>query len=154
MCLILLHTICILANIILFGRLTGIFATESFGDACDYQHQNLIAPIKNNNTYSQGTELITFNNDSSYKLRHKIDVALLSTIATSMPSFREKVMNIVHWLFMIGAVEFLVSSIENFVWIISVKRQTFRMGVSLFRSLVQRVSQIYFHLQKKSVPKV
>ncbi|CAF1318246.1 unnamed protein product [Rotaria sordida] len=137
-CFLMLHTICNLIHLLLFGRLTGLFATESFGDNCDYRHQNTIGPTKNNNTYSQVIELNRFNNDSSYKLRHNIDVILSSTIATSMPSFREKVMNIVHWLFIIGAVELLASSIENFIWTISVKRQTSRMSVSLFRSIVQR----------------
>ncbi|CAF4834287.1 unnamed protein product, partial [Rotaria sp. Silwood1] len=63
----------------------------------------------NTKNYDYGSVKVKM--DITYILRHKIDVALLSTIATSMPSFREKVMNIVHWLFMIGAVEFLVVSI-------------------------------------------
>ncbi|CAF1376631.1 unnamed protein product [Rotaria sordida] len=145
-CLIVIYTICFLMSLILFGRLTGIFATKSFGDNCDYQHQNSIGPIKNNNTYSPVIELNLFNNNPLYKLRHNIDVILSSTIAISIPSFREKVMNIVHWLFIITAVEFLASSIGNFIWNISAKRQTFCMSVSLFRSIIQRVSQIHFHL--------
>ncbi|CAF3763873.1 unnamed protein product [Rotaria sordida] len=65
-------------------------------------------------------------------------VILSSTLATSMPLFREKIMNMVYWLFIIGAVEFLAGLLEGFIWNISAKRQTLRMRVSLFRSILQR----------------
>ncbi|CAF1307771.1 unnamed protein product [Rotaria sordida] len=66
MCLGMVETICTLVTLVLFGRLTGIFVTESFGDNCDYQHQNSIASIENNNTYPQVIELNMLNNNSSY----------------------------------------------------------------------------------------
>ncbi|CAF1162851.1 unnamed protein product [Rotaria sordida] len=47
-------------------------------------------------------------------------------------------MNIVHLLFITGAVQLLAFSMANFIWTISVKRQMLCMSVSLFRSLVQR----------------
>ncbi|CAF1262542.1 unnamed protein product [Rotaria sordida] len=137
-CLNILHVCCISANLILFGKLTGLFAIESFGDNCDHQHRNSIAPITHNNTYSQDIELNIFNNASSHKLRYNSDVFLSSTIATSIPSFRQKVMHMVHLLFITGALELLIGSMSVFLWAISVKRQIFRMSVLLFRSLVQR----------------
>ncbi|CAF0893700.1 unnamed protein product [Rotaria sordida] len=66
-CLAVMDTICALVIPVIFGRLTGIFVTEAFGDNCDYQHQNSTTLMKNNNTYSQAIELNMFNNDSSYK---------------------------------------------------------------------------------------
>ncbi|CAF1156838.1 unnamed protein product, partial [Rotaria sordida] len=137
-CLILVHAFCIIANLILFGRLTGLFVIESFGDNCDHQYRNSIAPIIHNNTYFQDIELRIFNHAPSHKLRNNRDVILSSTIATSIPSFRQKVMNMVHWLFIIGTMELLFGAISVFIWTISVKRQIFRMSVFLFRSLVQR----------------
>ncbi|CAF4022681.1 unnamed protein product, partial [Rotaria sordida] len=122
--------------------LTGLFAIESFGDNCDHQHRNSIAPITHNNTYSQDIELNIFNNASSHKLRYNSDVFLSSTIATSIPSFRQKVMHMVHLLFITGALELLIGSMSVFLWAISVKRQIFRMSVLLFRSLVQRGNDI------------
>ncbi|CAF1641856.1 unnamed protein product, partial [Rotaria sp. Silwood1] len=98
-CLAVVDTTCALVIPVLFGRLTGIFVTEAFGDNCDYQHQNSITSMKNNNTYLQAIELNIFNNDSSYKLRHTMGVILSSTSATSVPLFREKIMNMVYWLF-------------------------------------------------------
>ncbi|CAF1071435.1 unnamed protein product [Rotaria sordida] len=122
----------------IFRLVTGMFVTESFDHNCHYQHQNSTPTTKNNNTYSQVIRLNLFNNDPSYKVRHEVDVILSSTLTTSMTSFREKVINIVHWLFIISAVQFLTCLIENLIWTISIKRQTFRMSVSLFRSIVQR----------------
>ncbi|CAF3902571.1 unnamed protein product [Rotaria sp. Silwood1] len=139
-CLAVVDTICALVIPVLFGRLTGIFVTEAFSDNCDYQHQNSITSMKNNNTYLQAIELNIFNNDSSYKLRHTMGVILSSTSATSVPLFREKIMNMVYWLFIISAVEFLAGLLEGFIWNISVKRQTFRMRVSLLRSILQRLT--------------
>ncbi|CAF3218820.1 unnamed protein product [Rotaria sp. Silwood2] len=71
-------------------------------------------------------------------MRHNSDVILLSTLATPMHLFREKVMKIIYRLFIISAIEFLAAVIEHYIWNISVKRQTSRMSVFLFRSLVQR----------------
>ncbi|CAF5024576.1 unnamed protein product [Rotaria sp. Silwood1] len=154
LCLMLFHTVCILASLVLFGRVTGLFAIQSFGDNCYDQRQNSIIAIKNNNTYPEGIELNIFNNVSSHEMHHNSDAVLLSTLATSMSSFRKKVMDIVYWLFIIGAVEFLLGSIENFLWTISTKRQICRMSVSIFRSLVQRVSRMYCHLSKEIILKV
>ncbi|CAF2851921.1 unnamed protein product [Rotaria sp. Silwood2] len=137
-CLAVLHVICILTNLVMFGRLTGIFAIESFGGSCDDQHQTSIAPSNNNNTYPQDIELNILNNALSHKLFKNTSAILLSTLPTSMPSFREKVIHMVHWLFIIGAVQFLASSIAYFSWVISIKRQMARMSVALFRTLVQR----------------
>ncbi|CAF4137845.1 unnamed protein product [Rotaria sp. Silwood2] len=83
----------------------------------------------NNNTGAKSNGFNIFSNVSSHKLHYNSDVSLLSTLGTSMPSFKEKVMNIVCWLLITGGVEFLAGSIENFVWIICVKRQMFRMSV-------------------------
>ncbi|CAF2451835.1 unnamed protein product [Rotaria sp. Silwood2] len=71
-------------------------------------------------------------------MRHNSDVILLSTLATPMHLFREKVMKIIYRLFIISAIEFLAAVVEHYIWNISVKRQTSRMSVFLFRSLVQR----------------
>ncbi|CAF4504776.1 unnamed protein product [Rotaria sp. Silwood2] len=136
-CLGVLHAICIVANLVFFGRLTGIFVTESFGDNCDHQYQNSTASIKNYDTYPQAIKLNIFNNAPSHKLGYD-NFILLSNLATSMPSFREKVMNIVQWLFITGGIEFLTGSIGHYIWTITVKRQICRMSVSLFQSLIQR----------------
>ncbi|CAF3296104.1 unnamed protein product [Rotaria sp. Silwood2] len=136
-CLGVLHAICIVANLVFFGRLTGIFVTESFGDNCDHQYQNSTASIKNYDAYPQAIKLNIFNNAPSHKLGYD-NFILLSNLATSMPSFREKVMNIVQWLFITGGIEFLTGSIGHYIWTITVKRQICRMRVSLFQSLIQR----------------
>ncbi|CAF1519598.1 unnamed protein product, partial [Rotaria sordida] len=67
MCFMLLHTSCILANLFLFGRLTGLFTIESFGGSCDHQYKNSIAPITNNNTYPQDIQLNILNEALSHK---------------------------------------------------------------------------------------
>ncbi|CAF4589911.1 unnamed protein product, partial [Rotaria sp. Silwood2] len=137
-CFTVLYVVCGLVSLVLFGRITGLFVIKSFGDNCVDQHQNLIVSINNNSTYPQGIELNTFSNTSSHKLRNNSDEMLFSTLATLIPSFRAKVMNIVHWLFIINAVQFLTNSIANYIWNFSVKRQISRMSILLFRSLVQR----------------
>ncbi|CAF1469718.1 unnamed protein product, partial [Rotaria sordida] len=150
MSLMLVQTACILVNQILVGRLTGLFAILSFGDDCDHEQQNFTAPIKTNNRYSHGINLNIFNNALSHN-----PLILSSTLPTSMSSFREQVMKIICWLFIVGTIEYLADFIKNFIWSISMKRQIYRMSVSLFQSLVQRVSQIHFHLQKgapKNIP--
>ncbi|CAF1055230.1 unnamed protein product [Rotaria sordida] len=137
-CLIVLQACAILNNLVLYGRLTGLFAVESFGHNCEHQGRKSIASIKDNKTYLLDIELSVLNNILSNKLRDNNDVILLSTLATLMPSLREQVMNYIHWLFIIGPVLFVASSMAYFIWTITAKRQIFRMNISLFRSLVQR----------------
>ncbi|CAF3643607.1 unnamed protein product [Rotaria sp. Silwood1] len=138
MCLVLVRTICILANQILVGRLTGIFVIESFSDHCDDLQQNFTTPVNNSNTYSQGINLNIFNSGVPHKLHYNNTLILSSTLPMPSPSFREEVMDIVRWLFICSIIEYLVDFIKNFIWSICVKRQIYRMSVSLFRSLVQR----------------
>ncbi|CAF0995713.1 unnamed protein product [Rotaria sordida] len=137
-CLAVLHVICMLTNLIIFGRLTGIFAIESFGNNCSDQHSASIALINNNKIYTQGIDLNIWNNALLHKLSDNIDAVLLSTLPTSISSFQEEVMHMVHWLFITAGVQFLASSTAYFIWVITVKRQISRMSISLFRSLVQR----------------
>ncbi|CAF0994260.1 unnamed protein product [Rotaria sordida] len=137
-CLTVLQSCAILTSLVLYGRLSGLFAVESFSNNCDHQKRKSIGPIKDNKTYFSGIKLRVLNNILSNKLRDNNDVISLSNLAASMPSFREQVMNIIHWLFIIGTVLFVISSMEYFIWTITVKRQAFSMNISLFRSLVQR----------------
>jgi len=44
----------------------------------------------------------------------------------------------------LGAVEFFVIAAGLLIWLISIQRQASRMNVLLFRSLLQRVSQLCF----------
>ncbi|CAF3163376.1 unnamed protein product [Rotaria sp. Silwood2] len=81
-----------------------------------------------------GIELTTFH----LSLHQYGNVTLSPISATSIPSFQEKVMNNVYWLFLVGTVEYLADSINNFIWTISMRIQIFRMNAALFRSLVQR----------------
>ncbi len=53
--------ICVLASLVLFGRLGGIFASESFASTCDYSNHNQITSIKHNYSCPLGIELNSFN---------------------------------------------------------------------------------------------
>jgi hypothetical protein len=66
-CLVLLHSCCLLANSVVFGRLTGLFAIKSFGDSCDHQHQNSIILNTRNYDCPAGIELNPFNYDRLHK---------------------------------------------------------------------------------------
>ncbi|CAF3269133.1 unnamed protein product [Rotaria sp. Silwood2] len=134
----LVQTACILANQIIVGRLTGVFAIRSFGDNCGDLHYNFTSPINNSNTYSQDIDHNIFKNSLLHKLRDNAPLLSSSRLPTSSPSFREEVLSLIRWLFIAGIVEYLSDFIKNFLWSISMKRQIYRMSVSLFRSLVQR----------------
>ncbi|CAF4275062.1 unnamed protein product [Rotaria sp. Silwood2] len=136
--LMLVQTACILANQIIVGRLTGVFAIRSFGDNCGDLHYNFTSPINNSNTYSQDIDHNIFKNSLLHKLRDNAPLLSSSRLPTSSPSFREEVLSLIRWLFIAGIVEYLSDFIKNFLWSISMKRQIYRMSVSLFRSLVQR----------------
>jgi hypothetical protein len=60
-CLILVHIVCALTNMCLFGRVTGIFVVESFGGNCDYKQQGSIGTNASYNTCPLGIELNPFN---------------------------------------------------------------------------------------------
>lgn len=110
----------------------------------------------------------------NFRLCRHNDAILSSTLAVSMPPFREKVIGIIHWLLsksnkcekkdyrnswnssffslninlVLGAVEFFGIAAGLLIWLISIQRQAPRMNVLLFRSLLQRVSQLYFSIYR------
>ncbi|CAF4093889.1 unnamed protein product [Rotaria magnacalcarata] len=69
---------------------------------------------------------------------HNSDAILTSTLPPSVSAFQEKVMYLVHWLFIIGTIEFVCPIVQYIIWAISMKRQISRMSVRLFESLIQR----------------
>ncbi|CAF4271468.1 unnamed protein product, partial [Adineta steineri] len=63
LCLILGHAACLLAKVILFGQITGLFATTSFSVDCDNQYKNLASTIINNTVCPLGIDLNPLNYD-------------------------------------------------------------------------------------------
>jgi ABC-type transporter Mla maintaining outer membrane lipid asymmetry permease subunit MlaE len=57
----LLAAFCIIGALVLFGKVTGMFAAESFAENCSGQHQNSFDTVKNNITCPLGIELNPFN---------------------------------------------------------------------------------------------
>ncbi|CAF1564085.1 unnamed protein product, partial [Adineta steineri] len=139
--LILIHTSCFLVTLVLFGRVTGMFATHSFTVSCEQQYIDTLGFNQNQSGCPLGITLNSQNYDRFFKLCHpQSTTSLTPIIALSDPEFRANVMHIIKILFLVGIIAFLCSSVENFIWTISVKRQTSRMSVLLFRSLIQRVA--------------
>ncbi|CAF3644914.1 unnamed protein product [Rotaria sp. Silwood1] len=97
-CLIAMHTVAMLASLVLFSQLMGIFAIESFGDICEQQHKSSRDPMKNDNTSSQVAEFATFNSTSLHKLRHGSETNFSLGLTVLTPSFRGTVMTKIHWL--------------------------------------------------------
>ncbi|CAF4187482.1 unnamed protein product, partial [Adineta steineri] len=136
---VLMHGVCALANIILFGRITGLFATTSFAVDCDNQYQNLASTIINNTVCPLGIDLNPLNYDRLHKLCHYDNKTISSTLAPITPLFHDNVMHLVYWFFGISILAFLSCSLEYVCWVVATKRQTSRMSVLLFQSLIQRV---------------
>ncbi|CAF4394938.1 unnamed protein product, partial [Adineta steineri] len=63
LCFMLGSVVCALANVILFGRITGLFATTSFAVDCDNQYQNPVSTIINNTVCPFGIDLNPLNYD-------------------------------------------------------------------------------------------
>ncbi|CAF3866704.1 unnamed protein product [Rotaria magnacalcarata] len=136
--LVLVQSMCILVSLIFFGMLTGLFATQSFGNKCDQQQHNLTDLANNNYTYHSNIDVHVVKRASLEKLSTNSYTNFLSILPTPMTSFRDKVMKIVYWGFIIGAIEFVASSVGCFIWTLSMKRQIQRMTIALFRSFTQR----------------
>ncbi|CAF1439787.1 unnamed protein product [Adineta steineri] len=139
LCLVVGHVICFLANIILFGQITGLFATTSFAVDCNNQYRNLTSTIINNSGCPFGIDLNPLNYDRLHKLCHYDNKFISSTLAPLTALFRENVMHLVYLLFGFSVLIFLCTFIERICWTTASKRQTSRMSVLLFRSLIQRV---------------
>ncbi len=57
----------IIGTLIFFGKVTALFASQSFAGNCPDQHQNAIGTIKENSTCPLGIEL----NPSNFAHLHK-----------------------------------------------------------------------------------
>ncbi|CAF4115308.1 unnamed protein product, partial [Adineta steineri] len=135
---VLMHGVCALANIILFGRITGLFATTSFAVDCDNQYQNLESTIINNTVCPLGIDLNALNYDRLHKLCHYDNKTISSTLSPLTPLFHDNVMHLIYWFFGLSILAFLSCSLEYICWTVATKRQTSRMSVLLFQSLIQR----------------
>ncbi|CAF1559810.1 unnamed protein product, partial [Adineta steineri] len=80
-CFMLGDVVCILANVILFGRMTGLFATTSFAVDCHNQYENSVSTIINNSVCPFGIDLNPLNYDRLHKLCHYDNKAISSTLA-------------------------------------------------------------------------
>ncbi|CAF1240235.1 unnamed protein product [Adineta steineri] len=135
----LMHGVCALANVILFGRITGLFATTSFSVDCDNQYENFVSTIINNTVCPLGIDLNPLNYDRLNKLCHYDNKTISSTLAPLTPLFHDNVMHLIYWFFGVSILALLCCSLEYICWTVAAKRQTSRMNVLLFQSLLQRV---------------
>ncbi|CAF1003992.1 unnamed protein product [Adineta steineri] len=99
LCFMLVHVVGTLANVILFGRITGLFATTSFAVDCDNQYQNLASTIINNTICPLGIGLNPLNYDRLNKLCHYDNKTISSTLSPLTPLFHDNVMHLVYWFF-------------------------------------------------------
>ncbi|CAF1393329.1 unnamed protein product [Adineta steineri] len=61
LCFMLGHVVGAIANVILFGRITGLFATTSFAVDCTNQYKNFVSTILNNTVCPFGIDLNPLN---------------------------------------------------------------------------------------------
>ncbi|CAF1039504.1 unnamed protein product, partial [Adineta steineri] len=132
------HVVGAVSNVLLFGRITGLFATTSFAVDCDNQYQNLESGIINNTVCPFGIELNPLNYDRLHKLCHYDNKIISSTLAPLTPLFHENVMHLVYCFFGFSILTYVSASLEYFCWTVATKRQTSRMSALLLRSLIQR----------------
>ncbi|CAF3905306.1 unnamed protein product, partial [Adineta steineri] len=132
------HVVGAVSNVLLFGRITGLFATTSFAVDCDNQYQNLESGIINNTVCPFGIELNPLNYDRLQKLCHYDNKTISSTLSPLTPLFHDNVMHLVYWFFGFSILTYVSASLEYFCWTVATKRQTSRMSALLFRSLIQR----------------
>ncbi|CAF3813018.1 unnamed protein product, partial [Adineta steineri] len=138
LCFMLGDIVCALTTLILFGRITGLFATTSFSIDCHNQYQNLTSTIINNSVCPFGIDLNPLNYDRLHKLCHYDNKIVSSTLSPLTPLFRENVMHIVYLLFGVSVLAFLCTYLNYICWTTATKRQTSRMSILLFQSLIQR----------------
>ncbi|CAF1099430.1 unnamed protein product [Adineta steineri] len=93
------HVVGAVSNVLLFGRITGLFATTSFAVDCDNQYQNLESGIINNTICPFGIELNPLNYDRLHKLCHYDNKIISSTLAPLIPLFHENMMHLVYCFF-------------------------------------------------------
>ncbi|CAF3637910.1 unnamed protein product [Adineta steineri] len=119
--------------------MTGLFATTSFAVDCHNQYENSVSTIINNSVCPFGIDLNPLNYDRLHKLCHYDNKAISSTLAPSTPLFRENVMHLVYLFFGVGILVFLCGCLQYMCWTVAAKRQTSRMSILLFQSLIQRL---------------
>ncbi|CAF1504551.1 unnamed protein product [Adineta steineri] len=125
-------------------QLVRLFATRSFALDCHHQYENFTSTIINNSQCPFGIDLNSLNYDRLHKFCHYDNKIISSTLSPLTPLFRENVLNLVYLFFGFGIVTFLCTFIEYICSTIATKRQTSRMSILLFQSLIQRKSTIEY----------
>ncbi|UJR29571.1 hypothetical protein I4U23_010788 [Adineta vaga] len=139
-CFVIGHVFCIIASFVLFGELTGTFATQSFIVNCQSRQDKLINSFSNHSTCPHGIDMIQSNYEQFHKFCHQNDTMFTTTktVVSILPSIRETVMHKIYLLLIVGFISWVCCSLEIIAWTTAIKRQTSRMNISLFRSLIQR----------------
>ncbi|CAF0817662.1 unnamed protein product [Adineta steineri] len=102
-------------------------------------NDSVISTIINNSVCPFGIDLNPLNYDRLHKLCHYDNKTISSTLASSTPLFRENVMHLVYLFFGVGILVFLCGCLQYMCWTVAAKRQTSRMSILLFQSLIQRL---------------
>ncbi|UJR34441.1 hypothetical protein I4U23_021848 [Adineta vaga] len=129
-----------MASYVFLGELAGMFATQSFAVDCQSQQDNFITNFSNHSRCPHGIDISPSNYDQLQRFCHLNETNFTTTvrIAPISLSFRGQVMDKIYWLTIIGFISWLCCSLDIIMWSTSVKRQTSRMNIVLFRSLIQR----------------
>ncbi|CAF1513561.1 unnamed protein product [Adineta ricciae] len=138
LCFLVLHAASLIANLIIFGQITGLFAMKSFTVSCNESHQINKTLVQNNDKCPLGIGQNSITSIQLSRLCNNNTNVLSSSQSTQMPEFREKVMNNIYLLFAIAIISCISSALEQFIWSMSIKRQKYQMSIQLFRSLLQR----------------
>ncbi|CAF3825008.1 unnamed protein product [Rotaria sp. Silwood1] len=129
-----LHAICIVIHNVLFGRLTGDFITTPFSNGCQSLMKNLSLLNQTNFICPFGIEL----NESNYHRYHKCCTDKNMLLKSTMSTFRSDTNNKILCLWIIGCIELVLGTVQYYTFTISAKRQTSRINILLFQSLIGR----------------
>ncbi|CAF1514394.1 unnamed protein product [Adineta ricciae] len=138
-CAAILHGICYSAYLILFGRITGVFAMQSFGGHCNQKQKNISS---NNPNCPLGIELNLGNFSRLHKLGISGSTDMCSLLSSSSSSstimFHDDVLSKIYLLIAIGCFELFCAFLQHLMFDLTAKRQTSRIRVRLFQTILQR----------------
>ncbi|CAF1250795.1 unnamed protein product, partial [Adineta ricciae] len=137
-CFLLIMAAGIAITQVTFGQLIGLFAEVKLRENCHHHRQT--SGINNSSNYvcppGIDIDLISYVELQLLCYYDNITVASSSDVFSS--SLRKKVMDPIYRLIIVGIIEFICTIILFICWTVSLKRQTYRMSIRLFQSLLQR----------------
>ncbi|CAM4803703.1 unnamed protein product [Rotaria magnacalcarata] len=138
---VVLVSLCFSANLIIFGKLTAVFAEVSSSGKCQNQQHNVSFLTTSTNGCPFSINPNAKNYSHLYRFCNGHEFTNVALSASSVRSSHSQMMEYIYLLLIIASIQLVAIFLDYYTFVVFSQRQVAHISVHLFRSIIQRVCQ-------------